>query len=101
MMETLLAKLLDIFSVGYMFCVIVASYLVIKGIDYLNGDRKVPTWAKRVVTFACGVLFFWVFREFTEETFESLITSFFAALFVYDGAIKYILKKLNADYKKC
>lgn len=100
-METLLAKLLDIFSVGYMFCVIAASYFTIKVVDHLNGPRKVPTWVKRAVTFICGALFFWVFREFTKETFESLITSFFAALFVYDGAIKWILKKLNADYKKC
>ena len=42
-METLLAKLLDIFSVGYMFCVITASYFTIKVVDHLNGPRKVPT----------------------------------------------------------
>lgn len=98
-MDQLIARLMDAFSVGYMFCVIAGSYMVIRFIDHCNGTRKVPTWQKRCVTCVIGALFFVVFREYTEESFESLLTSFFASLFVYDSAIKWLLKKLNSGYK--
>lgn len=98
-MDQLIARLMDVFSVGYMFCVIAGSYMVIRFIDQCNGTRKVPTWQKRCVTCVVGALFFVVFREYAEESFESLLTSFFASLFVYDGAIKWLLKKLNSGYK--
>lgn len=98
-MDQLIARLMDVFSVGYMFCVIAGSYMVIRFIDHCNGTRKVPTRQKRCVTCVVGALFFVVFREYTEESFESLLTSFFASLFVYDNAIKWLLKKLNSGYK--
>lgn len=99
-MEPLFSKLFEIFSVEYMFSVIVASYLVIKLVDFLNKEKVVPSWAKCLITCIVGVTLFVVFYLFTEETLECLITSFFAAVFAYDKAIKFLIEKFNVGYRK-
>lgn len=99
-MELLLDKLINIFSTEYMFSVIIASYFVIKIVDAFNGDDIVPSWAKRIITCVVGSLFFVLFKVFTDETFECLVSSFFAAVFVYDSAIKTIVKKFRIGYKE-
>lgn len=99
-MEVLVEKLLDIFSLEYMFSVIVASYLVIKLVDALNGEKVVPTWLKRLITCLVGAVFFVVFAKFTDVTVQCLMASFFSAVFVYDTVIKAIIKKFNIDYRE-
>lgn len=99
-MDVLFAKLFEIFSLEYMFSVIVATYLTIKLVDVLNGDKIVPSWAKCLITCLMGVAMLLVFYFFTEETFECLITSFFAAVFAYDKAIKFLIEKFNVGYRK-
>ena len=99
-MEVLIEKIFGIFSLEYMFSVIVASYLVIKLVDALNGERVVPTWLKRLITCLVGAVFFVVFAKFTDVTIQCLMASFFSAVFVYDTAIKVIIKKFNIDYRK-
>lgn len=99
-METLLGKLFEIFSLEYMFTVIMCSYFVIKIIDVINKDKAVPTWMKRVVTFIVGVVGIIIFKMYTDVGVQTLLASFFAAVFVYDTAIKTIIRKFNIDYKK-
>lgn len=99
-MEVFFEKLFDIFSLEYMFSVIIASYLLIKLVDVINGEKVVPTWMKRVITFIVGVILFVVFIKFTDETVQCLMASFFSAVFVYDTAIKVIIRKFNIDYRK-
>ena len=100
MMDIIISRLTEIFSLEYVFTVILTSYLIISGIDVINKEKKVPTWVKRFVTFAVGATSFFVFRHFTGVTTESLIASYLLAVFVYDTAIKTILTKLNITYKK-
>ena len=99
-MEHLVDRILQIFSLEYMFSVIITSYFIIKVIDALNGDKAVPTKVKRLITFGVGAISFWIFRTFTEVTFETLVSSYLAAVFFYDSAIKYLIQKLDVDYKK-
>lgn len=99
-MELLFEKLFGIFSLEYMFSVIVASYLVIKLVDALNGKKVVPTWLKRLITCLVGAVFFVVFVKFTDVTVQCLMASFFSAVFIYDAAIKVIIKKFNIGYRK-
>lgn len=98
-MESLFEKIFEVFSLEYMFSVVVASYFILKTIDHFNGDRVIPTWVKRVITGAVGAVLFVVFIRFTDITIQSLTSSFFAAVFVYDVAIKALIKKFNIDYK--
>lgn len=99
-MEPIFERILSVFSFEYMFSVIIASYFVIKVIDSFNGDKAVPSRIKRLITFCVGAISFWVFHTSTEVAFETLISSYFAAVFFYDAAIKYIIRKLDVDYKK-
>lgn len=99
-MGTLFERLFEVFSLEYMFSVIIASYLFIKLMDTLNKERAVPTWLKRGITFLVGAILFVVFLKFTDVTVQCLIASFFSAIFVYDTAIKVLIKKFNIDYKK-
>lgn len=99
-MEILFEKLFEIFSLEYMFSVIVASYLVIKLVDVLNGKKVVPSWLKRLITCIVGVILFGVFAKFTDINVQCLMASFFSAVFVYDTAIKVIIQKFNIDYRK-
>lgn len=98
-METLVEKMFETFSLEYMFSTIICAYLILKLVDNFNGSKVVPTWLKRVITCEIGAVLFVVFARFTDTTTQCLITSFFAAIFVYDTAIKTILKKLNIDYR--
>ena len=99
-MEAVFTKLFEIFSVEYMFSVIVATYLIIKAVDKFNGDKVVPSWAKCTITCFVGAVMFFVFYKVTEETVECLIASFFAAVFAYDKAIWFLLNKFNVGYRK-
>lgn len=99
-MEILFTKLFEIFSLEYMFSVIVASYLVIMLADVINGKRVTPSWMKRLITCFTGSVLLVVFMKFTDVTFQSLMASFFAAVFVYDTAIKVLIEKFNIGYRK-
>lgn len=99
-METLFEKLFETFSLEYMFSVIAASYLIIKLVDALNGEKVVPTWLRRLITCLVGVVLFVVFVKFTDTTIQCLMASFFSAVFIYDTAIKVIIRKFNMDYRK-
>ena len=99
-MEVLIERIFGIFSLEYMFSVIVASYLVIKLVDALNGEKVVPTWLKRLITCLVGAVFFVAFAKFTDVTVQCLTASFFSAVFVYVTAIKVIIKRFNIDYRK-
>ena len=99
-MEQLFTRLFEIFSLEYIVCVILTSYFLIKIIDYFNGVRQVPTWIKRVITFVVGFGYIVFFKQVSDITIQCLASSFFVALFIYDGAIKYLIKKFDVDYKK-
>ena len=47
--DVIVNGILSNFDFGFMFIVNVLTYIIIKVIDYFNGDNKVPTWQKRCV----------------------------------------------------
>ena len=44
--DVIVDGILSNFDFGFMFIVNVLTYIIIKVIDYFNGDNKVPTWQK-------------------------------------------------------
>lgn len=99
-MESLFERLFEVFSLEYIFVVILASYSVISLIDYFNGERVVPTWLKRTITAVIGVVSIFVFKTWANVEITRLFASYFAAVFIYDTAIKFLLKKLDIEYRK-
>lgn len=99
-MEIIIDKIFGIVSLEYMVSVVLASYLLIKCIDTLNGDIPLPSWSKRCITCVTGVALFIVFKEYTEITVQCLVTSFFMAVFLYDTLVKMLLERAQIGYKK-
>lgn len=99
-MESMWNTIMNVFSLEYMISVIFATFMLLKVVDMFNGAKVVPTWLKRVISCLIGAVLFVVFKNYSDIPTERLIASFFAAVFVYDTAIKEIMKKLNIDYKK-
>ena len=46
--DVIVDGILSNFDFGFMFIVNVLTYIIIKVIDYFNGDNKVPTWQKKM-----------------------------------------------------
>lgn len=99
-MEQIFDRVISAFSVEYMLSVIIASYFVIKFIDFANGGKAVSEIVKRLITFAVGAVSFGLFKYYTALSFETLVSSYFAAVFFYDAVIKYLIRKFDIDYKK-
>ena len=49
--DVIVDGILSNFDFGFMFIVNVLTYIIIKVIDYFNGDNKVPTWQKRCISY--------------------------------------------------
>ena len=75
--QNIVNLIINSFDFGYCVIINVATYLIIKLIDELNGDKVVPVWGKRLV----------------------LISSILAPIF-WTWILKPICKKLDIDYKK-
>lgn len=98
-MEALFDRLMMAFSVEFIFTVIMATYFTIKTVEMCLCGKSVPRWIKKFSTIVVGLIVFVVFTIFTEIPKETLLSSYFAALFFYDYAIKWLLEKVKADYK--
>lgn len=97
--EQLTSMLLNSFDFGYMFSVNVLTYLIIKIIDYLNGDKAVPTWLKRTIAVICGLVIAAIIY-FTGGYTNSLLYSFILSLVSWDAIFKPLLKFIKgASYK--
>ena len=43
------SDILNNFNFSYIFSIVILTYIIIKFIDYINKDKKVSTWSKRIV----------------------------------------------------
>lgn len=94
-------ELLSKFDLTYMFAVNVATYIIIKVIDNLNGEKIVPTYLKRIIAFIVGaVIAFAVISFGTDKTI--ILYSFILSLVSWDILFKPILNIIGDkfNYKK-
>lgn len=84
----------------FIFTIILASYFAIRVLESLNGKMAINSWVKKLTTVVVGLVAFWAFVAMTNTPKETLLSSYFAALFIYDYAIKWLLKKFNVNYKE-
>ena len=97
--EQLTNLLINSFDFVYMFSVNVLTYLIIKIIDCLNGDKSVSTWLKRTIAVAAGLLPALIIVLMNGFT-PSLLYSFILSLVSWDTIFKPLLKFIKgASYK--
>ena len=101
MLEEFIKELLSHFDFAYMFAVNVLTYLLIKGIDAVNGDKAVSTAVKRLIAVLVGAGIGAIAVKLGSEP-TTMVYSFILSLVSWDIVFKPILNKLNdkINYKK-
>lgn len=100
MIDKIVDILINSFDYGYMFSVNILTYLIIKTVDYLNGDKVVPQYAKRLIAVISGIILGVIIVVFNGYS-NTLLYSFILSLISWDVIFKPIIKKIKgANYKK-
>lgn len=97
-------KLLDLittnFDFSYMITINVLTYIIIKGLDYLNKDKNVKIITKRIVL-VISIIIVTVSYILTDyQDYTVLINSAICAPVFYSWVLRPILIKCDIGYKK-
>lgn len=92
-------SIINNFDFGFMLVVNVATYILIKIIDYFNGDNKVPTWQKRCVLVISIAFIIGIYIACDYDNIIVLINSAILAPVFWSWVASPILKKLGIGYK--
>lgn len=97
--DVIVSGILNNFDFGFMFIVNVLTYIIIKVIDYFNGDNKVPTWQKRCVLVVSIAAMAGIYIAAGYDNAIMLVNSAVLAPVFWSWVISPILKKLGVSYK--
>lgn len=97
--DVIVSGILNNFDFGFMFIVNVLTYIIIKVIDYFNGDNKVPTWQKRCVLVISIVTMAMIYIASGYDNTIMLVNSAVLAPVFWSWVVSPILKKLGVGYK--
>lgn len=97
--STIIETTLNSFDIPFCISVNVLTYIIIKALDDLNGDKAVSTWTKRAVT-VFSVLVISLFYYLTGCDVKLVVNSAILAPVSWNWIIKPICDKLGVDYKK-
>lgn len=97
--DVIVDGILSNFDFGFMFIVNVLTYIIIKTIDYFNGDNKVPTWQKRCVLIISIAAMIGIYITAGYDNTIMLVNSAILAPVFWSWVVSPILKKLGVGYK--
>lgn len=97
--DVIVDGILSNFDFGFMFIVNVLTYIIIKVIDYFNGDNKVPTWQKRCVLVISIFTMAMIYIVSGYDNTIMLVNSAVLAPVFWSWVVSPILKKLGVGYK--
>ena len=97
--DVIVDGILSNFDFGFMFIVNVLTYIIIKVIDYFNGDNKVPTWQKRCVLVISIATIAGIYIASGYDNTIMLVNSAVLAPVFWSWVVSPILKKLGIGYK--
>lgn len=97
--DVIVDGILSNFDFGFMFIVNVLTYIIIKVIDYFNGDNKVPTWQKRCVLVISIAAMIGIYITAGYDNTIMLVNSAILAPVFWSWVVSPILKKLGIGYK--
>lgn len=97
--DVIVDGILSNFDFGFMFIVNVLTYIIIKTIDYFNGDNKVPTWQKRCVLVISIAAMIGIYIAAGYDNTIILANSAILAPVFWSWVVSPILKKLGVGYK--
>ena len=98
--EKLLDLIISNFDFSYMITINVLTYIIIKGLDYLNKDKNVKTITKRIVLVISIIIVTISYILTDYQDYTVLINSAICAPVFYSWVLRPILIKCNIGYKK-
>lgn len=89
-------------SFDFTFCIVVniVIYGIIKLFDEYNGDKKVTTWNKRIITLIVIIILGSIYASFDNANYKLILNSAILAPVSYSWIFQPILNKLGIGYKK-
>lgn len=93
-------QIINNFDFSYMFIVNVLTYIIIKIIDYLNGDTKVHKLVKRICLLVSIIFVAIIYKLINYDSNVILINSAILAPVFWSWILKPICIKFGIDYKK-
>lgn len=99
-LDVVIDKIINNFDFAYMFIVNVLTYIIIKIVDYVNGDAKVPTWLKRVILLVSIVVVTAIYLALDYDNKIVLLNSAIFAPIFWSWILRPIFMKFGIGYKQ-
>lgn len=99
MLDILINTLTTDFDLSFCIVVNIATYIIIRGIDELNGKKSITTWQKRLVL-ALVIIIVSIVYYAIDISPKVIINSAVATPVTWSWLFKPICNKLGIDYKQ-
>lgn len=99
MFEHIIDILLENFDISYCIAVNIATYVIIKCIDDINGKKIVPRYCKRIILLLV-IIVMAVIYHFVGVNIKVIIDSAILAPVSWSWIFKPLCGRLNIDYRK-
>lgn len=96
----IIAKIIDNFDFSYMLTINVLTYLIVKLLDEVNGDKQVAVWQKRLVLLVSAIAIAIVYKIANYPNNIVLINSTILAPVFWSWIARPILVKFGLGYKQ-
>ena len=99
-MDAIINQIISNFDFAYMFVVNILTYILIKVIDWANGDKIVPIWQKRLLLIISIIIVAYVYTFVGYDNKIVLVNSSIVAPIAWSWILRPIFIKLGAGYKQ-
>ena len=95
--ENIISQILNSLDFGFIFCVNLVTYLIIKFFEELK-NKKITRTLKRIITFISGIVIGFLVLKINKDAKPVIIFySFFFSLLSFDYIFKPILNKFGGE----
>lgn len=99
-MDAIINQIISNFDFAYMFVVNILTYILIKVIDWANGNKIVPIWQKRLLLIISIIIVACVYTFIGYDNKIILVNSSIVAPIAWSWILRPIFIKLGAGYKQ-
>lgn len=98
--DNIINTTLNSFDFALVISINIATYIIIKTIDDINGEKEVKRWVKRLVMIICSIVISTIYSIFDFCDNRLILNSAILAPVFWNWIGKYIVKKFGIDYRK-
>lgn len=99
-MDTIINQIINNFDFAYMFVVNILTYILIKIVDWANGDKAVPVWQKRALLVVSIIIVGCIYICTGYENKIILINSAIVAPIAWSWILRPVLTKIGIGYRQ-